>query len=312
HGWAVYDDTPSNRIGTVSPSLGNVIVSMSWGGGGGSSSNQNTVSYNTIGTDENGTATNLGNGYYGVIVEGMNNTIGPDNAIAYNGVDGVRIDGSPYTSQNNTITQNSIYSNTGKGIELWTNGNTELSAPTISQTTCQQVDGTACAGCTVEIFSDSSDEGHAYEGETTAHATTGVFSWSGALNGPNVTATATDSQGNTSEFSATNNVGNCNTTPTASFSVDPLNGFTTTAFSFSAAGCSDLEDLDSVLEVRWDWEADGIYDTVWTTTKTAVHTYPTHGTYTTRLQVRDTGWREDSTTKQIEVKTQVFLPLVIK
>ncbi|MCP4421662.1 MAG: hypothetical protein GY805_34045, partial [Chloroflexi bacterium] len=154
HGVAVYNDAQSNRIGTVSPPWGNVIVSSSWSGVAIINSNQNTVSYNTIGTDENGTATSLGNGYYGVIVEGMNNAIGPDNAIAYNGVDGVRIDGSSYTSQNNTITQNSIYSNTGKGIELWTTGNTELSAPTISQTTCQQVDGTACAGCTVEIFSD--------------------------------------------------------------------------------------------------------------------------------------------------------------
>ena len=53
----------------------------------------------------------------------------------------------------------------------------------------------------VEVYSDAADEGRVYEGTTTAHATTGAFSWNGIPSGPNVTVTATDSQGNTSEFS---------------------------------------------------------------------------------------------------------------
>ena len=132
----------------------------------------------------------------------MNNTIGPDNTIGHNGSDGVRVDGSAVTALYNSITQNAIFSNQGKGIELVSNGNSELSAPIITQASCQQVEGFACAGCTVEIFSDAADEGRVYEGTTTAHATTGAFSWSGTPSEPNVTVTATDSQGNTSEFSA--------------------------------------------------------------------------------------------------------------
>jgi parallel beta-helix repeat protein len=202
HGVAVYDGAQSNWIGTVSPPWGNTIVGSNWTGVAIVNSDQNTVRHNAIGTDATGTATDLGNAYYGVHVKGTNNTIGPDNTIAHNASDGVRVDGNGVTALYNSITQNAIFSNGDKGIELVSNGNSELSAPTITQAGCQQVEGSACAGCTVEIYSDAADEGRVYEGTTTAHASTGAFSWSGIPVEPNVTVTATDSQGNTSEFSA--------------------------------------------------------------------------------------------------------------
>jgi parallel beta-helix repeat protein len=202
HGVAVYDGAQSNWIGTMSPPWGNTIVGSNWTGVAIVNSDQNKVRHNAIGTDATGTATDLGNAYYGVHVKGTNNTIGPDNTIAHNASDGVRVDGNGVTALYNSITQNAIFSNGDKGIELVSNGNSELSAPTITQAGCQQVEGSACAGCTVEIYSDAADEGRVYEGTTTAHATTGAFSWSGIPCEPNVTVTATDSQGNTSEFSA--------------------------------------------------------------------------------------------------------------
>jgi hypothetical protein len=52
----------------------------------------------------------------------------------------------------------------------------------------------------VEIFSDSSDEGAIYEGTVTADGS-GNFSWIGVASGPNVTAVAIDTAGNTSQFS---------------------------------------------------------------------------------------------------------------
>jgi len=61
--------------------------------------------------------------------------------------------------------------------------------------------GTACANCTIDIYSDDADEGRVYEGSTTANGI-GNWSFSRSLEGPNVTATATDADGNTSEFSA--------------------------------------------------------------------------------------------------------------
>jgi RHS repeat-associated protein len=64
------------------------------------------------------------------------------------------------------------------------------------------VTGIACPGCTVEIFSDSNDEGEVYEGQTRADVA-GAFAFDkgNLLTGPHVNATATDAAGNTSEFS---------------------------------------------------------------------------------------------------------------
>jgi hypothetical protein len=64
------------------------------------------------------------------------------------------------------------------------------------------VTGLACPSCTVEVFSTSSDEGDVYEGQTTADdAGTFAFINGSSFAGPILTATATDTDGNTSEFS---------------------------------------------------------------------------------------------------------------
>jgi len=59
--------------------------------------------------------------------------------------------------------------------------------------------------------------------------------------------------------------------PTASFTVDPTSGNTSTTFNFNASGCSDNEDPLSALQIRWDWENDGNWDTGYSTIKTATH-----------------------------------------
>jgi PKD repeat protein len=66
--------------------------------------------------------------------------------------------------------------------------------------------------------------------------------------------------------------------------------------------------------VRWDWDDNGTYDTTWSTTKTATHTFTTFGLFTIRLEVRDTNGLEDATIRQVDVTTtpQVFLPLISK
>ena len=128
------------------------------------------------------------------------NVVGPDNLIAFNGL-GPQI--SDQGTRGNTITRNSIHSNAQQGISLASGGNDELAAPAVALAQATQVTGTACPGCVVELFSDAEDEGAVYEGMTTAN---NVGAWTfmkpGGLAGPNVTATATDGDGNTSEFSA--------------------------------------------------------------------------------------------------------------
>ena len=316
HGVVITDGAESNQIGTAAPEWGNVIVSSGWSGVSIFNSNNNTVMLNAIGTDEDGTATNLGNTYYGIHVEGMNNTIGPGNTIAHNGSDGIRVDAKTITTaQSNPITQNSVFSNVGMGIELWSNGNLEITAPAITSASCQQIEGTTCAGCSVEIFSDTADEGKIYEGTASANAILPAFSWNGTVSGPNVTATATDSQGNTSEFSAPFGGLSCNP-PTAAVSVTPDSGPLATAFRFDASGSTDIEDPTSALEVRWDWDDDSTYDTPWSTTKVINHTFSTIGDHFIRLQVRDTDGMMDSIDQLVKVVSVVqfqplFIPLVL-
>jgi hypothetical protein len=64
-----------------------------------------------------------------------------------------------------------------------------------------------------------------------------------------------------------------NTAPTAEFEINPEFGTTQTTFTFDASYCNDAEDETSALKVRWDWENDGSWDTGFSTTKTAIHTY---------------------------------------
>jgi hypothetical protein len=206
HGVGIYGGAQRNQIGdSFDHSWGNVVVGNGWSGVVvvGAGSDYNTVAHNAIGTNQDGSAINLGNNYYGVhVVDGANNAI-LLNRITRNGAHaslaGVRVEGA--TAIGNTISRNSIHENIGFGIELVNGGNANLARPSITHATCQQVEGTTGAGWTVEVFSDLSVQGRIYEGSTTAHAIMSSFSWSGNLSGPNVTVTATDAQGNTSEFS---------------------------------------------------------------------------------------------------------------
>ena len=130
------------------------------------------------------------------------NTIGPDNIIAYNNEYGISINHS--NSLGNTITGNSIHHNQQGGIGLWEGGNTELSTPFIFDLDLAggTVTGTSFANCTVEIFSDAGNEGEVFEGQTTTDGT-GAFTLDKGASfiGPHLTTTATDTEGNTSEFS---------------------------------------------------------------------------------------------------------------
>lgn len=163
----------------------------------------NTIVGNCIGTGAGGVGA-LGNGFYGInVVDGarLNRIGGPGegNRIAYNAGNGVAVVGSD--TAGNAITGNSITANDGEGIVLADGGNGELPAPVISMTEISRcvVSGTVRPNTRIEIFSDPEDEGAHYEGSTTADQL-GRFWWRGGFRGPNVTATATDTAGNTSEF----------------------------------------------------------------------------------------------------------------
>ena len=187
-------DGASNSC-TGQPIVMNYIIAIPVG----FSASGNVIEENRIGTNPSGVA--LPNQGDGIGLRGSSsNTIigtpGHGNVIAFSGGNGVSVGGA--SSIRNTIRGNSIHSNLEYGISLWDGGNTELPAPVI--TSPGPVAGTACANCTVDVYSDSEDEGRIYEGSTTASGS-GNFTFAGAVSGPAVTATATDAAGNTSEFS---------------------------------------------------------------------------------------------------------------
>lgn len=123
-------DAQNNTIGGPSQADRNVISGM--GGGiriGSATTTGNVIQGNYIGTDRTGIAA-LGNGYgIWIHADADDNTIGPNNVIAFNGT-GVWVDGAGTDA--NTITHNSIHSNGALGIDLTNDGNDQVTAPVIS------------------------------------------------------------------------------------------------------------------------------------------------------------------------------------
>ena len=96
-----------------------------------------------------------------------------------------------------------------------------------------------------------------------------------------------------------------NIAPTASFIISPASGTPKTNFFFDASGCTDAEDDISQLQVRWDWENDGEWDTNYNIKKTQTHKYTTPETYTVRLEVKDSAGDINETTKIVTVEDNI-------
>ena len=201
YGVVISGSAQNNTVGGTAPGERNVIS----GNGGGvlirhSETSGNVVIGNYIGTDATGSQP-LANAYGIWITDGAQSNViggpspGEGNLIAENSA-GVVVEGPETVG--NTVRGNSIHSNRGWGIRNLKGGNTELKPPTF--TSASPVGGSACPNCKVDIYSDSQGEGELYEGSTVADED-GNFTFDGSPSGPNVTATATDSYGSTSEFS---------------------------------------------------------------------------------------------------------------
>jgi CSLREA domain-containing protein len=247
-----------NQIGGSGPGESNVVSGNEVGIWFPQPANDNHVIGNRIGTSIDGTSP-LGNTYGIKILWGAhNNAIGgfdpnEGNLIAFNAAEGIHIGYDAYENPilgntihtnnigiwvytdaiRNNISQNSIYGNIGLGIDLETIGvnpndpgdadigaNALLNYPEITSAGTTSVSGTACAGCTVELFvSDQDPSGH---GEGRTYIDTAIADTSGNFTIPvffpimpctRVTATATDSGDNTSEFSENARIGLCLSLP---------------------------------------------------------------------------------------------------
>ena len=228
-----------NTVGGTAPGAGN-LISGNAGSGIGIYDNTtaNVVQGNLIGIDATG-AGSLGNGANGIGIAGgpTNNTIGgmingAPNTIAFNGANGVSLTGDAGTG--NLISSNSIYSNGSLGIDLGENGVTlnDLfdadSGPnnlqnfpmiTLAKKSWKSITiqgallSSRNATFQIQFFSnDSCDpsgygEGKTYLGFVTVTTNpVGLANFKVTLqtslaNGAFITATATHSANNTSEFS---------------------------------------------------------------------------------------------------------------
>ncbi len=184
----------------------------------------NTITDNRIGTDASGTTLD-GNRNVGVwITNGAESNTVRGNIVAGSGVEGVVVEepsGVTTPTNDNRISQNRMWANTGLGIDLQpvtgvnpndgndtntTIGNDGMDFPVITAVSSTSAMGTAPAASTVELFSATADtgtpngEGTTFLGSTTA-TSSGTWCIGGLAIGGPVTATATDPNGNTSEFS---------------------------------------------------------------------------------------------------------------
>ncbi|MBI2432645.1 MAG: immunoglobulin domain-containing protein, partial [Candidatus Hydrogenedentes bacterium] len=195
----------NNILGGAAAGAGNLISGNSGHGifMGFSNVQGTSILGNKIGVDAAGTGF-LSNNGSGIFLDATSDNVvggvaaGEANIIAGNALDGVTVD----SGVRNAIRGNSIHANLEDGIDLLNGGNVGFAAPVITDT--GPVTGTAPANATIDIFVDTEGEGRVYKTTVVADAS-GNFNSGVNLEpdaGNNVTATATNGNGNTSEFSA--------------------------------------------------------------------------------------------------------------
>ena len=131
------------------------------------------------------------------------------------------------------------------------------------------------------------------------YTATGLADWTASVtlvSGVNeIDAQALDNAGNPSAIASVNVTFTppprpppTNMPPYANFSWTPASGDTSTVFTFTSTSF-DAQDPPNLLQVRWDWESDGTWDTPWSNDATAQHQFAVPGTYNVTLEAKDTG-----------------------
>lgn len=78
------------------------------------------------------------------------------------------------------------------------------------------------------------------------------------------------------------------TPPLAAFTYSVTPNEETVTITVDASSSTDAQDSIVALRVRWDWEADGVWDTEFASAKIATHPYASTDSPTIRLEVLDT------------------------
>lgn len=202
NGIMITHGSSNNKIGPQNFISGNGYQSGDWASGiviAGDSTAKNQVFANLIGLLY--FQTPAGNVKHGICIQdgAFRNKIGPQNIIANNGGDGVHV--VRHQTLYNTITQNSIFSNARKGIDVEEGANFNIAPPILHTVNDGLIKGYATKNSLVEIYKGPDTEGKMLVGITFTDQN-GEFTLEASNLDRFMTATVTDNQGNTSEFSA--------------------------------------------------------------------------------------------------------------
>src|SRR2546428_745281 len=88
--------------------------------------------------------------------------------------------------------------------------------------------------------------------------------------------------------------------PTARFTYSPLAPVANHSVLFDGSSSSDA-DPSASLQARWDWEGDGLWDTLWSSSLMASHVFTTAGTYAVTLEILDSHGLADTTGRSVTV-----------
>jgi uncharacterized protein (TIGR02145 family) len=111
-----------------------------------------------------------------------------------------------------------------------------------------------------------------------------------------------DTRGATSRFTDFVKVQWNNRPPKAAMNITPKSGFLQDEFRMDASACSDAEDKNADLQVRFDFEGDGTWDTEYSKTKVVTHVYTNPGTFNVQVMVKDKEESTDTETVALQVQ----------
>jgi hypothetical protein len=299
-------------VGQLSTVLGMVIHSFPSHGisirqSGSPFGGSNLIEDNLVGTDPTGQVM-MANGGDGIHISQMPANLIEGNVIAGNGGIGVSVEGAAATG--NIVHANSIVGNGGLGIRLTNNGNNLEPAPTLTSPAVLNVTDLTVGGSVhnannvdlkIDFYGnhvcDASGSG---EGETYLGSTDVTTDGSGNANfnttlpadlstGDVVTATATDTSGNTSGFSACASVTQ-NTPPNQPPVANAGQDQTVPAGSLvtlNGSGSSDPDNAPGPLTFHWTQVSGPVVTLAGANTATPSFTSAASGNYVFSLVVND-------------------------
>lgn len=99
--------------------------------------------------------------------------------------------------------------------------------------------------------------------------------------------------------------------PTANFSISNYRPRINESITLDASNVEDDNDSPSILQVRWDFNNDGTWDTNWNTTKIQTTSYTARGSTTIQLEVKDSDGLISSYIDTINVGSSRALKIVL-